>query len=95
MFVILLRFSSNKDKIGQLMEGHNAWVKQGLDDGVFLLAGSLQPKAGGAILAHNTSLADLQERVSQDPFVREDVVGSEILEITPSSTDERLSFLVD
>ncbi len=25
------------------MLGHNGWIKRGFDDGVFLLAGSLQP----------------------------------------------------
>ena len=95
MFVVLLRFSDNKDKAGQFMEGHKAWVKQGIDDGVFLLTGSLQPSSGGAILAHNTPRAKLQDRVSQDPFVAEDVVSAEILEITPSNADQRLSFLLD
>jgi hypothetical protein len=27
-----------------------------IDDGIFLLVGSLRPNLGGAILAHNTSL---------------------------------------
>jgi uncharacterized protein YciI len=75
------------------MEGHNAWIKRGFDDGVFLLTGSLQPKLGGGILAHNTSLPDLQARVNDDPFVIRNVVSAEILEITPAGTDERLDFL--
>ncbi|MGI9486503.1 MAG: YciI family protein [Geminicoccaceae bacterium] len=95
MFVVLLRFADSKSQAGQFMDGHKAWIKQGIGDGVFLLTGSLQPKAGGAILAHNTSLADLQSRVNQDPFVREGIVSAEILEITPASADERLSFLLD
>lgn len=94
MFVVLLRFSNYKDQAAQFMEGHKAWLKQGLDDGLFLLAGSLQPKAGGAILAHNTTLAELRERVNEDPFVVEGVVTAEIIEITPSQADERLSFLL-
>lgn len=90
MFIILLKFSDNKAQAGQFMEGHNAWIKRGFDDGVFLLAGSLQPKLGGGIMAHNASLQDLQSRVNDDPFVRENVVSAEILEITPSKVDERL-----
>ncbi len=95
MFIVLLRFSDNKANAGQFMEGHNDWLKGGFDDGVFLLAGSLQPNAGGGIVAHNTSLSDLQSRVNADPFVAEDVVRAEILEITPSRAEERLSFLLD
>lgn len=94
MFIILLKFSTNKAQAGQFMDGHNAWLKRGFDDGVFLLAGSLQPNLGGGIVAHNTSLPDLQDRVNTDPFVAEDVVSAEILEITPAKADERLKFLL-
>ena len=95
MFIVLLKFSDNKGNAGQFMEGHNEWIKRGFDDGVFLLAGSLQPNLGGGIVAHNTSLSDLQSRVNDDPFVAENVVSAEIIEITPSKTDERLNFLLD
>jgi uncharacterized protein YciI len=94
MFVVLLKFSSNKAKAGQFMDGHKEWIKRGFDDGVFLLVGNLQPSLGGGIVAHNTSLPELQRRVNDDPFVAEDVVSAEILAIAPSRTDERLKFLL-
>ena len=95
MFVVLLKFSSNKGRAGQFMEGHQEWIERGFDDGIFLLVGSLRPNLGGGIVAHNTSLSDLQTRVNEDPFVAEGVVSAEILEITPSRADERLGFLLD
>ena len=94
MFVVLLEFSDNKDKAGQFMDGHKKWIKRGFDDGVFLMAGSLQPNRGGAILAQDSSLPELQSRVEVDPFVAEKVVKAEILEITPSRADARLDFLI-
>jgi len=95
MFIILLKFSDNKGQAGQVMDGHNAWIKRGFDDGVFLLVGGLQPSLGGGILAHNTTLEDLQARVNEDPFVRENVVRAEIIEMKPARADERLQFLLD
>ena len=94
MFVILLRLSENKSKAGEYMDAHNQWIKQGFEDGVFLLVGSLQPDLGGSVMAHNTSLPELQQRVNSDPFVAENVVSAEILEITPAKADERLQFLL-
>lgn len=94
MFVILLRFSGEKDRAAELMGGHNAWLARGFADGVFLLAGSLQPQLGGAILAHATTLPELRARVSEDPFVAERVVEAEILSISPGKADERLAFLL-
>lgn len=94
MFIVLLKFSDNKSKAGEYMDGHNAWIKRGFDDAVFLLVGGLQPNLGGGIVAHNISLSDLQNRVNEDPFVVENVVSAEIHEITPAKADERLQFLV-
>lgn len=92
MFVITLRFA-DKTKAPQFMDGHNAWIKCGFDDGVFLLVGSLQPNAGGAIVAHNASPEEIEVRVQEDPFVAEGVVDAEILVISPGRTDERFDFL--
>jgi uncharacterized protein YciI len=94
MFIVLLQFSDNKAQAGQFMNGHKAWIQRGIDDGVFLLTGSLQPNRGGAILANDTTLSDLESRVNDDPFVAEKIVTAEILEITPAKVDERLEFLL-
>jgi hypothetical protein len=45
-------------------------------------------------VAHQTSLTDLQLRVNDDPFVAEDIVSAEVIEISPSKADERLEFLL-
>lgn len=95
MYIVFLRFSNNKAQAGQFMDGHNAWIKQGFDDGVFLLVGSLQPNQGGTILAYGCTQDELQERVNQDPFVCEDIVSAEVLEVSAAKADARLSFLLE
>ncbi|QGW82632.1 YciI family protein [Variovorax paradoxus] len=94
MFIVLLKFSGNKANAAQWMEGHKAWLQRGFDDGVFMLSGSLKPNQGGAVLAHRTTMAELQARVDADPFVAENVVSAEIMEIAPARADERLGFLL-
>lgn len=94
MFIVLLKFSDNKAQASQFMEDHNAWVQRGIDDGVFLLVGSLQPNQGGVILAYNTTLSDLESRANDDPFVANQVITAEFLEITPAKAGERLKFLL-
>jgi hypothetical protein len=39
-------------------------------------------------------MAELQARVDADPFVAENVVSAEIMEIAPARADERLGFLL-
>lgn len=95
MFIIFLKLSANRAAAADHMEGHNNWLKQGFADEVFILAGSLQQQSGGGILAHNTSLTELQTRIDQDPFVQHDIVTPEIIEITPALSDPRLDFLTN
>jgi uncharacterized protein YciI len=93
MFIVTLRFA-DKSKAPAHMEAHNIWLRHGFDEGIFLLSGSLQPSAGGVILAHGVSHTDLEQRVAGDPFVVEGVVTAEIAEISPGRTDARLAFLM-
>lgn len=93
MFVVTLKFSQNKAKAPELMEGHKAWIQRGFEQGLFLMVGSLQPNMGGGIFAHETTREDLEAFVQEDPFVVENVVRAEILEITPARLDDRLEFL--
>lgn len=95
MFIVLLKFSENKKLASDFMEDHRSWIKKGLDDGIFLLVGSLQPNQGGGILASNTTPSEIELRVKEDPFVVQNIVTYEILEITPSMADERLQFLMN
>lgn len=76
------------------MDAHKEWIARGFDDGVFLVVGSLQPNSGGGIVAHNTSMTELEARVNADPFVAENIVKAEILQIDPARTDTRLDFLL-
>ena len=94
MFVVLLRFSRNKDQASNFMEGHDQWIRRGFEDQVFLVVGSLQPGLGGSVVAHGESREALENRVNQDPFVAENIVTAEIIEIEPKKVDERLSFLL-
>lgn len=57
MFVVLLRFSHNKDQANAFMDGHNQWIRRGFEDKVFLMVGSLQP--GPSVVGARTSGASL------------------------------------
>lgn len=95
MFIIILKFSDNKASAGDYASGHKEWIEKGYADGVFLLTGGIQPQEGGAIIAKGETLSEIEARVNQDPFVAENVVKAEILEVAPLDSDPRLKFLMD
>lgn len=95
MFIVFLKFSSNKAQAGQWMDEHNQWIKTGMADDVFMLVGSIGDGEGGFVLANGVSRDDLENRVNADPFVEHDVVTAEITELSPKMADERLQFLLN
>ncbi len=94
MFVVFLKFA-DKSRAPAFMEAHKQWIAEGFDDGVFLTVGSLQPNAGGAIIANGLDRDALDKRIAEDPFVAEGVVNPEVYEVSPARTDPRLDFIKD
>ena len=94
MYIISLKFSNNKSSAGQHIQAHKDWVEQGFNDAIFLVSGSLQPNLGGGIIAHNCTLDEITTRVNADPFVANDVVTAEILELSPVKASKPLEFLL-
>lgn len=94
MIIVLLRFAENSAQAQVYLAAHRDWIRKGLEEGVFLLVGSLAAEEGGCVLAHGVSMEALEKRVEEDPFVAHKVVRAELIEIDPAMTDERLSFLV-
>jgi uncharacterized protein YciI len=94
MYLIFLRFSHNKNQAATFMQGHNEWIQQGFKSGHFFVVGTIEPKQGGCIWANASSKHEIEEIVAKDPFVVENVVQPEILEVSPSKVDPRFSFLM-
>jgi uncharacterized protein YciI len=95
MHIILLKFTDNRHNAALHLPGHKAWLARGLEDGLFLLTGSLGSDLGGAILARGVSPPEIQETVSEDPFVRENIVSAEVLEFSPTVASENFQFLLE
>jgi len=94
VFIVFLKFTEQKVRARELMSGHNAWLNDGMERGLFLLAGGLQPQAGGCIIAHNIDRGGLDQLIAQDPFVEHKVVQADVFEISPSMVAEPLKFLL-
>lgn len=95
MYIIFLKFGPNRTLAGQWMAEHLRWIQQGIDDGAFLLAGSLDNEQGGVVLAANLARAAVERRVGEDPFVIHGVVTADIHAVAPSRTVPGMAALLD
>lgn len=90
MYIVFLRFGANRSRAGAWMAAHSEWIQRGVDEGVFLVAGSLDAAQGGAVLAANTTRDALMARLEEDPFVAHGVVTAEVHGIAPSRVAPQL-----
>ncbi len=93
MFFIRLTLTDQRHRAAAFMSAHNNWLAQGFADGAFLMAGSLEGGAGGAILAQSPDRRAIEARLAADPFVDEGIAIADITAFTPGRTDPRLDFL--
>jgi uncharacterized protein YciI len=93
MFIILLTYKKPLDQVDRHLGDHKAWVRQGFEEGVFILAGAQRPRTGGVLLATGNDRPAIQARVDRDPFLLAGVATVEIIEIAPSTLDARLDWL--
>ena len=93
MFITFLKFAENRAAAPEFMVAHNDWIAQGFADGMFLCVGSLQPAAGGVILAKGENRTAHDARISADPFVVQGIVTPETFEVDPKRTVSMLDFL--
>jgi hypothetical protein len=62
------------------MPAHNTWFRRGVDRGIFLVVGSVQPALGGAIIATGIPRGEPDATLQEDSFVSNDVVMVEVFD---------------
>jgi uncharacterized protein YciI len=93
MFIVLLTYTKPLDEVDRHLAAHRAWVKKGFEEGVFVLSGGQHPRTGGALLALGGDRATIQTRVDHDPFLEAGVATAQLIEVIPSTLDDRLDWL--
>ena len=93
VFIVYLQFGAHKERASEHMDEHVAWLRGGLDDGVFLFGGSLPNRRGGVLLAYGLTQDALERRLDGDPFVRHGVVTVEVIPVAVGMTQEGAEFL--
>ncbi|WP_433442208.1 YciI family protein [Nonomuraea sp. CA-141351] len=86
MYVIVMRYRAPLEKIDTLKDGHYANPHGLFSQGMVHLAGPLDPRTGGVIIADGERLA-IEAAVACDPFVTSQAATAEILRFHPTWMD--------
>lgn len=92
MFVIDLEYCAPLDQIDALLPEHQAHLRAGHADGIFLAWGRKEPRTGGIILAVGRR-EEVESRAMADPFVTGGVTKVAISEMIPTFAADGLERL--
>ncbi|MFI2640937.1 YciI family protein [Streptomyces sp. NPDC018610] len=82
MFVIVFRYSAPLETIDALKEAHYANPDGLFARGLARIAGPLEPRTGGVVVADGTR-EEIEAAVASDPFVTGGAATAEILSFRP------------
>lgn len=91
MFIAILKYTRPIAEIDALLHKHREHLQRFLDEGKLLIAGKLQPRTGGVIIAKNISRDKFEQFLRDDPFAQAKVSEYQIIEFIPGLHDPLLS----
>lgn len=92
--VITLSYTAPIDAVDEQMSAHVAWLTQGFDRGLFLVAGRQVPRVGGVILSRGQR-AEVEALAATDPFITSGVATFTVTEVAASMAADQLSTLLE
>jgi len=75
LFSITLHYTRAAADIAPHLDAHRQWLVEYIKRGSIILAGPLEPRTGGLILASCADMASMQAMMEQDPFIVEQVAS--------------------
>ena len=94
MFIINLKYKVEIETINQFIGGHRSWLDELYATNKLLCSGPKYPRNGGVIIALVSSLEELKELLSNDPFFINDLAEYEIIEFHPNKLHPKFEKLM-
>jgi uncharacterized protein YciI len=93
MCVVLLTYTTDLEAVDAHLKAHGAWLRQGFEAGVIVVAGRRTPRTGGVILFRGEKEA-VEKVAASDPFVAEGVATAEVIPFTATLAATALADLL-
>lgn len=80
MYLLVANYIKSPEEVAPHVPTHAAWIKQHVDEGIFLFAGPKKSKLGGVILVKAIDKNKLMQIISKDSYCKADVAEYQIID---------------
>jgi uncharacterized protein YciI len=84
LFIVTLANVRPIEEVDKQLDAHRAWLAANTRDGRIAVAGPLESRTGGLIVASCADRAELDEMMARDPFVVERLVTVNVAGVVPA-----------
>lgn len=83
LYLLVSRYTAPPERVEELVPEHRRYLERHFAAGRFVVSGRRVPWTGGVIVARGLSREELEAVVADDPFAREGVAETEVVEFEP------------
>lgn len=91
-FIVIITYTVPFEQVSQHVSDHRSFLQVGYEKGMLLFSGPQNPKVGGIIVARGTSLEDIKQFMSDDPYLKRKIANYQFIEFEPLKSQ---SFMED
>lgn len=84
LFVVTLSYIRSLEEVDAHLESHRAWLDKHFQAGRIFLAGPLEPRTGGLLLAWCEDRAELESMLAEDSFNTHRVADYDVRCVAPT-----------
>jgi uncharacterized protein YciI len=91
LFIVTLTYRRSAAEIEAQLDAHRDWLLAHSREGRIIVAGPLESRTGGLVIAHCAGRAEVDRMMAQDPFVIHGLVGVDVRGMTPALRHDAFS----
>lgn len=81
MFVLLVTYQKGLDEVDKYLDAHREYLDRFYQSGHFLVSGRQNPRVGGVILCKASDKKEVEQIISHDPFLIQQIAQYQIIEV--------------
>lgn len=83
MYIVLMHYRQPLAEVDKWLSAHRAHLDTGYQRNYLIASGPRNPREGGVLISQLTNRTILEDFISQDPFIVEEIADYEIFEFSP------------
>ena len=90
-FIVLIKYKVPIDEIIKVQDVHRSILQQGIESGVVLMSGPMEPRTGGLVILKSDSIESANRLFAEDPYYKNDLAEYNFYEFSPGKHQSFLS----